>query len=64
MSQCQYELLYDPLRIYPEDKFSPHFGLDYDDDVAMVIQDMKIIKGYRDYSFPLEEIETGEPRSR
>jgi hypothetical protein len=49
---------YDPLRIYPEDSFSPHFGLEYDDDVAIVVQRMKIIEGYREYSFPLEQVKT------
>lgn len=49
---------YDPLRIYPDDTFHPHFGLDYDDDVAILIQKMKIIEGYREYSFPLEEVDT------
>jgi hypothetical protein len=49
---------YDPLRIYPEDDFYPHFGLNYDDDIAMTVHAMKIIDGYRDYSFPLEEVKT------
>jgi hypothetical protein len=49
---------YDPLRIYPDDEFFKRFGLDYDDDAAMFIQETKIINGYRDYSFPLEEIKT------
>jgi hypothetical protein len=49
---------YDPLRIYPEDSFGAQFRLGYDDDVAFVVQNMKIIKGYNDYSFPLEEVDT------
>ena len=47
---------YGPLRIYPEDAFSLHFGLHYDDDVAMLVQEMKLINGYKGYSFPLEEV--------
>lgn len=49
---------FDALRIYPDDKFYPHFGLTYDDDVAGFVQDMKIIEGYRENSFPLEEVKT------
>jgi hypothetical protein len=49
---------YDPLRIYPDDEFYSHFGLDYDDDVAMFLQETKVIEGYREYSFPLEEVKT------
>jgi hypothetical protein len=49
---------YDPLRIYPDDEFYSHFGLNYDDDAAMFLQETKIIKAYRGYSFPLEEVKT------
>ena len=49
---------FDVLRVYPEDKFYPNFGLAYDDDVAMFVQEMKVIKGYKNYYFPLEEVQT------
>jgi hypothetical protein len=48
---------YQAARIYPDDDFFS-FGLDYDDDVAMFVQNLKIIEGYKDYSFPLEEVRT------
>jgi hypothetical protein len=46
----------DASRIRPDDKLSD-FALDYDDDVAMLVQKMGIIPGFRDYSFPLEEVD-------
>ena len=49
---------FDALRVYPQDTFYPNFGLAYDDDVAMFVQDMKIIESYRKYYFPLEEVQT------
>jgi hypothetical protein len=48
----------DPVRIYPDDGFYPHFGLAYDDDVAFVVGDMGIIPGFHEYSFPLEEVDS------
>jgi hypothetical protein len=48
----------DPLRIYPDDSFYPHFGLAYDDDVAFVVADMGVIPGFHEYSFPLEEVDS------
>jgi len=49
---------YDPLRIYPNDEFYSQFGLDYDDDVAMFLEETKVIEGCREYSFPLEEVKS------
>jgi len=49
---------YDPFRVYPEDDFWPHFRLEYDDDVACFVQGIKVIRGYKDYSFPLQEVDT------
>jgi hypothetical protein len=33
------------------------FGLNYDDDVAMLVQKMGVIPGFIDFSFPLEEVD-------
>jgi len=49
---------YDPLRIYTDDKFYPHFGLTYDDEVGSFVYNMKIIEGYEVDYFPLGEVET------
>ena len=45
----------DASRIYPGDSLAD-FGLDYDDDVAMLVQKMGVIPGFTDYSFPLEDV--------
>lgn len=45
----------DASRIYPGDTLHD-FALDYDDDVAMLVQKMGIISGFSDYSFPMEEV--------
>jgi len=44
------------LKIYPEDTLS-EYGLDYDDDVAMLVRKMGIIPGFTEYSFPLEVVD-------
>jgi hypothetical protein len=48
----------DPDRIYPDDRFYPHFGLAYDDDVACVVAEMDVIPGFDEDSFPLEDVES------
>ncbi len=47
----------DPTRINPEDSLSD-FALNYDDDVAMLVQKIGIVPGFKDYSFPLEEVDS------
>lgn len=47
----------DPTRINPEDSLSD-FALNYDDDVAMLVQKTGIVPGLTDYSFPLEEVDS------
>ena len=45
----------DASRITPDDVLSD-FGLNYDDDVAMLVQAMGVIPGFNEFSFPLEDV--------
>jgi hypothetical protein len=47
----------DAPRIYPEDNLG-ELGLDYDDDVAMLVQKMGLIPGFKEFSFPTEDVNT------
>ena len=47
----------DALRLYPEDDW-PSYALNYDDDVAGLVEEMGVIPGFHQHWFPMERMDS------